>query len=91
MYGSTLLELMEKSLILIMQLWIMKDCRKGKKKNRPLSLSLEQYGHCAFLYFSFVLILLDRLGNYGLAEFQIEGDGNCQVCFTIEPKSSFHL
>jgi hypothetical protein len=35
--------------------------------------------------------LSERLGNYGLAEFQIEGDGNCQVCFTIEPKSSFHL
>jgi hypothetical protein len=26
--------------------------------------------------------LLERLGTYGLAEFQIEGDGNCQVYFS---------
>jgi len=25
--------------------------------------------------------LLERLGTYGLAEYQIEGDGNCQVSF----------
>jgi hypothetical protein len=40
---------------------------------------------CAFFY-SFMFIhnygSFDRLGTYGLAEFQIEGDGNCQVYFS---------
>lgn len=31
-YGSTLLELMERFLMLIMQPWIMKDCWKGKDR-----------------------------------------------------------
>jgi hypothetical protein len=35
-----------------------------------------------FLLGSFTSELFgDRLGTYGLAEYQIEGDGNCQVSF----------
>jgi hypothetical protein len=32
-----------------------------------------------FVRFIYLKLFGDRLGTYGLAEYQIEGDGNCQV------------
>ena len=41
--------------------------------------------YCAWkllTWFQNIVLPFDRLGTYGLAEYQIEGDGNCQVCFS---------
>jgi hypothetical protein len=32
-----------------------------------------------------------RLGTYGLAEYQIEGDGNCQVSFLYHVQNCFFI
>lgn len=55
--------------------------------NLHILVKKEYEDYCTLFYcfnfyvnFTYIFLSFDRLGTYGLTEFQIEGDGNCQVC-----------